>query len=306
VNALDPPGRTVSIAEGETVTIPAGGNYDIPIDAVLFGFDIYGSLTVDGTADDPVVFHMPNATSTDFWMGFYSTGNLVLRHTTIVNASIPGTGAMAIDAEQGTLTVENCILRDLYDVAASAIRINSNVTATVTGTLIEGNWSPNTIGIECFADNSGNTVKIANNTIVNFDTGIKITSTVSDITPTYYAIDLSTNIVEYNHATEKGAIGLDLSYSDLNYLFLDYNLINRFNLSGVENLPRGSVENCVIDEDPLFVDPGSGDYTLQSANSPAHDAGDPDLDRDGTDFDGPDNIAGTADDDTDDQDPDVT
>jgi hypothetical protein len=292
LSALEPPGRTVSIAEGETLTIPAGSIYNVPTNAGFFGFEVAGSLTVDGTATEPVVLQIPNSTDTDFWCGFKLYGNdgsLVLRYAHILNAFVvQGIGVgKVIDANGGTLTVENCLITCRYpDLSGSVVGITADVTATITHTVLVGDGTTDFVGIDCVVGSSGNTVTLVNNTLVDFDIGIRVNT---DASGGPVVLSARNNILAYYQPGYSGTIGMDLSYVDENTLAIDYNVIYGYTAADNGDCSTRD-ETCTINrnkvtEDPKLVDPAGGDYTLQSAESPAHDAGDPDPqynDPDGT------------------------
>jgi hypothetical protein len=103
------------------------------------------------------------------------------------------------------------------------------------------------------------------------------------------------NSTFYNNGQSIAILAFNTTVNIVNSIFSN----NSFNSEG----GTFNVNYSLTNEDPQFINPENGDFNLQPS-SPCIDTGDPDLDGDGIDFDGPDNILGNEDDDTDDQDPD--
>lgn len=276
VSALQPPGKLITIDDGEEVIIPAGGEYNIMPDAngnSNFGFCVNnGSLLIKGTGESPVIFQVVDASGSDRWNGIqmHEANAVVELRNVIIKNSRGGLSLFSIYVNSGSLTMDSCRIEELPSSVISAIKIFPGADAEISHTLVEGNWLSGSVGIDCQLENGYSTVRIVNNTIVNFDKGIK--ANLSGANP---SLDIRNNIIDYNN-TNSGTIGIDVSYTTLSNTSFQYNLINGYSQSGLENIPYVYKKGCKYDEDPLFNNPANGDFTLQSSASPAHDAGDPD------------------------------
>lgn len=123
--------------------------------------------------------------------------------------------------------------------------------------LLERNLFYNNQGLYALFVNSGSATTIINNTFDNNEYGVNILSDVSG--------DVRNNII-----TNSSEWGLKTASTSLT---ADYNLLWNNTRDYIGSAPFGAND---VSSDPLFRDPGAGDYSLQ-IGSPAIDAGDPDT-----------------------------
>ena len=174
---------------------------------------------------------------------------------------------------------ENTDLKDLivFDNSIYGIIVVSSPSSTFTNLIISNNIA----GINILLSDE---ILIANSTIANSDdfqgNGLIVANNSSDDVKVVNSIFHNSSIYLSGYGSNEFSYNL--------FDFAESNII-------VENDPSNTYLNNLENEDPLFLDLENGDFSLAS-NSPAIDAGDPDLDGDGDDW--------TID--TDDQDPDGT
>ncbi|MBC8175487.1 MAG: T9SS type A sorting domain-containing protein [Candidatus Marinimicrobia bacterium] len=288
--------REVAIGEGDTLYIPAGGIYNIE-PTLQFGgfrFNVAGTLMAEGSEENPIIFQLTNPDS-GLWGGFilsHPNADITLKYIHISDAAYSYGSGAAIVLIEGKATIEDCIITRPA-LQKNAISISDGVEAAILRNLLVGDGDANSTGISCTSNLTDNVLKILNNTIVNFGIGISASSNTS-CTEGNPAIDMRNNIIYYDHQTSGGTYGFDLNFQQ-NYCFdVTYNDIYGYTeqFSIFLNYPY---KVGVINDDPIFVDSDNVDYHL-TTNSPCIDAGDPDLNGDGMNWET----------DPDDQDPDGT
>jgi len=289
VNALTGAGVQVNVASDETLIIPAGGTYQWDYTAFNFRFDVEGSLIMEGSEQDWITFSPTGGTS--FMIGGIHVdngGTLICDYVDFDYSQYALTGD-AIIVDNGDAQITNC---RFTNILTDAIDIHSNATAFIANSEIIS-YGGSGVGIECIVTHgSGHTVKLWNNTIVDFSTGIAATVTETENGP---AFDMRNNIIYYGLTPNSGTVGIEDNITNFLYTELDYNLIYGFASSGTVNIPEAYIHHLIETLDPGFVNYSSGDFTLSSA-SPCIDTGEMDLDGDGDIW----NV------DPDDQDPDGT
>ncbi len=278
VSALTAPGREVIIQSDETVTIPAGGTYQWDNTVTDFRFYVEGNLVMSGTVQYPITFG-PGSGSTNDIGGIYvdNGGSVTLDYVHFDHTAYAFTG-WAVYVYNGQANITNCRFTNIPD---GAIEVNSYATAYIANCEFTGSQSPGSIGIDCYVtQGSGNTVTIRNNTIVDFQTGVRASCNTTSGTNT---LDMRNNILYYHNTGQIGTICFDYSIDSWSTVALGYNNSYGFENNG-SDFDREIIANWLLNQDPLFQDYANGDYTFTS-NSPVIDKGDPDLDDDGINWD---------------------
>ncbi len=289
VNALLGIGAPVFVASDETLIVPAGGNYQWGNTAFDFSFYVEGTLIMEGTEQDRITF-CPTSGTTFMIGGIYidNGGTLICDYVDFDYSQYALTGD-AIVVDNGNAQITNC---RFTNILMDAVDIHSTATAFIANSEFTGDGGSG-IGIECIViHGSGHTVKLWNNTIVDFSTGIAAIVTETENGP---AFDMRNNIIYYGLTPNSGTVGLEVEITNFLYTELDYNLIYGFASSGTENIHEAYIHHLIETDDPDFVKYSTGNYTLTSG-SPCRDTGEMDLDGDGDIWDV----------DPDDQDPDGT
>ncbi|MEM7548102.1 MAG: right-handed parallel beta-helix repeat-containing protein [Bacteroidota bacterium] len=258
---------TVIVGEGCSLIINEGTRVFNDFNAGLF---IQGKLEVRGSADSTVLFTNSRRTE-EFdgpgqWRGIFilegSEGNIV-DHATIRNADFglrvgsPDDNDLP-DLTVSNTTVENMFLSGIIGFTSDIVVTNCNINNCRTG------------AIACLA---GGNYQLIHNTIANLSFGFiadgpavilsdNLILSDDNILAAPIRVELVNNIIWGNMSDE---ILLDNGGSQPFELSLNNNIIRTEN----EDL---NINNNILNEDPLFVDPRNFNYELDTL-SPAMDNG---------------------------------
>ncbi|MDB4859825.1 hypothetical protein OAH62_03005, partial [Candidatus Marinimicrobia bacterium] len=249
----------------------------------LIDVEINGFTIRNGRLNDQEVGGGININSTNI-NSFVLIKNCIISNTSLNNSGNQSKGGGIYIASEVAVSIENCIIKNNEAYEAGGISVSNNINpVALKNTLIYNNTSYNKGG--GIVIESSSSLLISNSTIYN---------NISDNGGGIYNrgnLEITSSILSNNQISGSGCGGTGNGYQiqndgNNNYpanITLDYSLIEYgeeeiCNDMGIINWEQGN-----IDEDPQFVDPDNGDYSLQFT-SPCIDAGDPsgDLDPDGT------------------------
>jgi len=293
--------HTISVFAGSTLDIPDGAQYDF---AEGVKIEVGGTFNIGVFSG--ISGELNTMTSSGTWRGIHATNSgadIDIHYTTIENAvnsdyTSGGFPDLAVFAATGDVSISNSTFKNSGSILTwnnGTVQIQNNEISQT-----EPNMEYPAISIK--TSSGANPAMITNNTFINWGTGVQAVdiyhSTVLRLNNNIFYFDSdnydNSSTVAFDNNLERTPGGTSLNYN----LFYGY-----------EDKGFGDIESdyCLpfIADYPQFANPSLEDYRLMSL-SPARDAGKPDLGGDGTDFDGLDNILGTTDDDTGDQDPDTT
>jgi len=269
VNAMTGNGRPINIATGETLEIPAGGTYLWEPSANNFQFNVNGTLNIIGTDNNRITLK-PQESGSSLIGGIYISNGGILNCEYVdfeefnYNLSLP----FAVVVDDGEANISNCRFKNVEN---NGVFISTSGSGNFINNEIVGKRLGRSIGIETEVNGSGNDVSIHNNTIVDFDIGVKTTTTGS-------GFDMRNNILYFNNTENDGDICFQYNISDWLDVSIDYNNSYGFRDDGL-GFPNAYTQHWEMDQDPLFANSSNGDFSL-TANSPIIDEGDRDLDDD--------------------------
>ena len=229
------------------------------------------STIIDGNSSGSVVIFNNSENSASILVGF-----------TIKNGN--STWGGGIHCEEASPSLNNLYIVNNYADYGGGILCNVNADITLSHLTIAGNNADVGGGIYCYQSNPTlEKVLLSSNTATIFGGGLFCYDNAN------FNIE---NVTMTNNSagTSGGAIYCSDSYPDLVNSILWDNIPEEIFLTsgGTVTATYSDIEGGLtgtgnIDEDPLFVNPGNGDYHLQPT-SPCIDAGDPasPLDIDGT------------------------
>jgi len=269
-------GRTVTIANGESLSLPAGGDYSVANDN--FRLIVQGTLNTIGTENDSITF--PVANSNIVWKGIkvQSGGVLNCSYTSISSADTAIIVSQGVEATIHNSTFTDCCL-SIY---------SSDGIVSIEGCLFKQSqeWVGTSFIKMAIAQNDNETYKIYNNTLIGnaFHCGIIISFNDEEMQfdknkfgeSSFKSIDEGEHgkILMYNNILFGLAnYGIDILGSDLYYHVVEIrNNCFYNNEEDIQCEPEGVSIGDNLYCNPLFINPSSGNYHLQST-SPCIDAG---------------------------------
>ncbi|MCB0700886.1 MAG: hypothetical protein H6551_10425 [Chitinophagales bacterium] len=282
------------VGENKTLTIPAGCKVYVHGDSRLY---VAGTLKVNGTKGDSVVFqgdrldrkYFGNEGYPGEWGGMYFTGtskNNEMNYAVLKNCG----GSTKLGSQKLTPAAIQLNQQDVFDGTPQLIIRNSIIENSIgygivafTSSLYAENCLINTCGAQCLAVVRGGGYLIKNCTFATYGTD-KVSHIDEPSMAVLNYIDLGNNDIEVASlrfrminsvvwgGLETEFLAQGLGDIDNNPDLFDVQLNNCL-FKAKDGVPeRVKAIDCILNEDPLFEDPGGFNFRLKG-NSPAVNSG---------------------------------
>lgn len=286
--------HNMAVDENVTLTIPGGCRVYVHGDSRMY---VLGTLKVNGTKTDSVIFqgdrldrkYFGNEGYPGEWGGMYFTGtskNNEINYAVLKNCG----GSTNLGTQKLLPAAIQLNQQDIFDGTPQLVLRNSIIEnsigygiAAFTSSLYAENCLINTCGAQCLAVIRGGGYYIKNCTFATYGTD-KVSHIDEPVMAILNYIDLGNNQVEVAQLNYRmincivwGGLETEFLAQGLGDIDNDPNLfdvqLNNCLIKAKDGVPeRVKAIDCIVNQDPLFEDPGGFNFRLKG-NSPAVNAG---------------------------------